>query len=191
MTDSRYYVYLHIRVADSRIFYVGKGTKYRAWAKHGRSQYWKNIALATDYDIVIVARNLFEHEALLLEKRLISLYSDTLCNLTSGGDSPVFSDATRLKMSAVRKGKPKSLDHRMKISKAHLGKVRPEITGHLNPNADNKIYTFKNSAENTYFTGTRQELCTQFNLNPLGLRQLFLKRPRTQYKGWALTEEVS
>lgn len=189
MTDARYYVYLHIRESDSRIFYVGKGTKSRAWATHGRSKYWENIALKSSYKIEIVAHNLFEHESLLLEKRLIEHYQETLCNLTSGGDSPIFSEVSRLKMSAVRKGRPKSVEHKQKISEAHLGKIRPEITGSLHPNADNKIYTFNNSRDDLSFTGTRRELCLQFNLKPLGLRLLFSKLPRNQYKGWTLNKE--
>ena len=37
-----YYVYLH-KKPNGEVFYVGKGTKLRAWSKHGRNEHWNNI----------------------------------------------------------------------------------------------------------------------------------------------------
>ncbi len=80
-----FYVYLYLR-EDGTPYYVGKGKKLRAWAKH-------NVNLPKDESrIVFVARNLSEAEAHLLEKRLISSYgrksneTGILRNLTDGGE---------------------------------------------------------------------------------------------------------
>ena len=49
-------------------------------------------------------------------------------NLTSGGDHPVFSDETKVKISRALIGKVVSEETRAKLSKAHKGKVLSEET---------------------------------------------------------------
>ena len=82
-----YYVYLYLR-HDGTPYYVGKGTKRRAWYKN------KN-ELRPPKDksrIVIVSHKLLEHESFLLEIELIKQYgrkdlgTGILWNLTDGGE---------------------------------------------------------------------------------------------------------
>jgi hypothetical protein len=138
--ENIYYVYAYIYNEKSDIrkignpYYIGKGTKNRAWSKHA------NVKIPTDLSyIVILESNLTELGALALERRYIEWYgkicdgSGILLNITDGGDNPPswkgkqktqehirkiqetkekngtikHTDETKLKMSMNRKGKPK------------------------------------------------------------------------------------
>lgn len=86
-STSSFYVYLHLRATDGRVFYVGKGSKNRAFSKGGRSIFWKKIVKKHSYTVDIVQNNLQEWYAFELEKELIAYYGrENLCNLTDGGD---------------------------------------------------------------------------------------------------------
>lgn len=66
-----YYVYTHSDL-DGNVFYIGKGTKQRAWSDRGYEQ---------DYIVDIPFDNLTEEEALDCEALLIQLYGiDNLRN---------------------------------------------------------------------------------------------------------------
>jgi hypothetical protein len=80
-----FYVYLYLR-EDGTPYYVGKGKNLRAWAKH-------NVNLPKDEQrIQFVATKLLEHEACVLEIRLIQTYgrknnnTGILRNMTDGGE---------------------------------------------------------------------------------------------------------
>lgn len=146
-----YYVYAYLRSKDSKTakagtpYYIGKGCKYRAWAKH------KTVPLPPDRsNIIILETNLTLVGSLAIERRLIRWYgrkdlgSGVLINLTDGGEGAVgitkglkrirkptgptgrpganlgktFSEDTKRKMSDSSKGKSKSAEHiaKMKIS---------------------------------------------------------------------------
>ena len=82
-----FYVYVHRRATDGSVFYVGKGRKYRAFAKNSRSVFWKNTVAKYGYTIEIVKDGMEEHSSLEMEIELISLYGrDNLVNLTDGGE---------------------------------------------------------------------------------------------------------
>jgi hypothetical protein len=81
-----FYVYAYLRV-DGTPYYIGKGTKNRAYIKH------KTIKLPKDKTrIVILETNLEEQEAYQLEKELIAKYgrknanTGILHNKTDGGE---------------------------------------------------------------------------------------------------------
>lgn len=85
-----YYVYMYCR-NDGTPYYIGKGCKKRAWYRAtGDTKPPSNKDL-----IKIVAHRLTEHEALLLEMKLIDLYgrkdigTGILRNKTYGGDGAV------------------------------------------------------------------------------------------------------
>lgn len=86
-----YYLYRHIRLDKNEVFYIGIGTKNRAYSKNSRNRYWSFITKSTDYEVEIVAENLTRQEAELKEIEFIKLYGrkdlneGTLCNLTDGG----------------------------------------------------------------------------------------------------------
>ena len=63
------YVYAYLRRGDLTPYYIGKGQKDRAWAKHD------NVGIPTCTSrIVIVASNLTVVGALAIERRLIRWY---------------------------------------------------------------------------------------------------------------------
>lgn len=121
-----FYVYAYLRQDDFTPYYIGKGTKLRAWQKH-------NVIVPTDRNrIVIVADNLTEVGAFALERRLIQWYgrkdigTGILRNLTEGGEGSsgrkyIQPQSTRDKVSAALTGKPKSLEHVAKNKASHMG----------------------------------------------------------------------
>jgi len=98
-------VYLHRKKTNNEIFYVGMGSLKRAKHKHGRTNHWVNTVNKYGYIVDVVASKLSIDEALELEEFIISeIGLSNLCNLSSGGDHPRFSEETRKKMSKMRKG---------------------------------------------------------------------------------------
>lgn len=82
-----FFVYLHRRASNGKVFYVGKGTRYRHKSKWNRSQHWHNIVKKHGYTIEIVQGGMQEWWAFELEKDLILKYKDHgLCNRTDGGE---------------------------------------------------------------------------------------------------------
>lgn len=86
MSIYNFYVYAYLR-EDGTPYYIGKGTKNRAWNKH------KNINLpANKSRIIIIKKNLSEKDSLELEKELIQKYgrknnnTGILINKTEGGE---------------------------------------------------------------------------------------------------------
>ena len=132
--DRTFYVYVHRRVTDGRIFYVGKGYGYRAWNKCRRSKHWKAV-VAKHGLLVEVFRNVAsEAEAFQLEREMIaSLKADgiPLANKTDGGEGPSgcrHTDETKEKWAAAKRGKkrgPYSPEHRANISRSLIGKPVP------------------------------------------------------------------
>jgi hypothetical protein len=149
-------VYEHIRKDTNEVFYVGKGeTPSRAFSKHNRNRYWKNIVNKTDYTVEIIHSDITQDEACELEKHLIFLYGrkdlglGSLVNMTDGGDgginpsietrkklsNRIISDKTRQKLSDSHKGenhhmygKTHSNETKEKISVAHKGKIHSDET---------------------------------------------------------------
>jgi len=72
-----YYVYLH-KTLDGKVFYVGKGRNKRAWQKFNRGRGWTEVS-SNGYSIEMYAGNLFEKDALAIERGLI----ETLPNLVN------------------------------------------------------------------------------------------------------------
>lgn len=80
-------VYAHTK-PDGTIFYIGKGLKRRAKEKRGRNKYWQNVVNKYGYNIVILADNLSNEQALAEEILLIEHFNkfDALVNMTTGGE---------------------------------------------------------------------------------------------------------
>jgi hypothetical protein len=115
-STSCFYVYVHRRDTDGRVFYVGKGKAKRAWASQGRSNYWHRIVAKHGLIVEIVQDHLQECYAFELEKDLIAYYGrENLCNLTDGGEGP--------------SGFLKSAETKRKISISKIGKIRMDMRG--------------------------------------------------------------
>lgn len=70
----KFYVYVHRRLSNHSVFYVGKGINSRAWKKSGRTSRWKLVA-DEGYIVEIVQENLNLDSALSLEESLISQFN--------------------------------------------------------------------------------------------------------------------
>lgn len=127
---NNHYTYIHRQADDGSVFYVGKGTRKRAWDCKHRSQKWKSIAAKHGHSVEICATwktggMAFEHE-----KFLILCFKDMgfrLANLTDGGDGPIGYKATeeqKQKMSLSRIGRKHSEETKKKMSEAQKGKPR-------------------------------------------------------------------
>ena len=121
---NKFYIYTHVRNDSNEIFYVGKGMDKRAWSKHNRNKYWRNVVNKAGYTVQILGENLCESLAFDLEKELIKkIGKENLCNMTDGGEGMSgleHSDETRRKMSKAKKNI--SEETRRKMSDAQIGK---------------------------------------------------------------------
>ena len=101
-----FFVYLHRRASNGKVFYVGKGCRYRHKSLWNRSQHWQNIVNKHGYTIEIVQTGMQEWWAFELECELILKYRDHgLCNRTDGGEGAsgvVVSEETKQKHLAKR-----------------------------------------------------------------------------------------
>lgn len=88
----KFYVYVHRRVTDNKVFYVGKGHSSRGWKSVGRNNLWHKVANKHGVVCEIVKDGLDEELSFTLEKDLISFYgridlrTGHLVNFTDGGE---------------------------------------------------------------------------------------------------------
>lgn len=85
-----FYVYLHRKLSDGRVFYVGKGRGRRAYRgdKSSRSDKWLNTANKYGWRVEIVFDNLSEEDAYALEVDTIlemKYFNEPLVNHNDGG----------------------------------------------------------------------------------------------------------
>lgn len=98
-----YFVYIHRRGSNGKIFYVGKGTRSRHKSTWGRTQHWHNIVNKHGYTIEIVQSGMNEWWAYELERDLILKYQDQgLCNRSEGGKGPEGCKPTPEQLEKIR-----------------------------------------------------------------------------------------
>lgn len=134
-----YYVYQYVR-EDGTPYYIGKGTRSRAWNPHPRFN-GSDLRPKDKNRIQIVKGNITDAAAKKLERELIALHGrkdrgGILLNLTDGGDGKsgqVHSAETRKKMSESHKGKTLTEEHRKKMSESHKKRFveNPELKERL------------------------------------------------------------
>lgn len=118
-----FYVYVHRREDDGKIFYVGKGRGQRLIKVHQRNDYWNKVAAKHGWTAEIVSTHESELDAFAEERFLIAslrLFLN-LANITDGGEGNVglkHSPEVRARMSAKRRGRPLSKHHIEKIKSA-------------------------------------------------------------------------
>lgn len=122
-----YYVYMYLRV-DGTPYYVGRGKKHRAFAKHCRG---KRCFTPKDRNrIKIVRKHMSLLESRVAEKSLIRRYGrkehgGILINIKPGGeDIAVWTPDMRKRMSIISSKRKFSEKTRQKMSASHTGKTR-------------------------------------------------------------------
>jgi len=125
-----FYVYVHKRATDGRVFYVGKGHAGRAYTLQNRNKHWHSIVNKHGYFVEFVICGMQENLAFELEIELIAFYGlENLCNVLPGGQgSSNVSEKTRALVSSFHKGKVISEETKEKLRKANLGKKQSEET---------------------------------------------------------------
>jgi len=137
-----YYTYAYLR-KDGSPYYIGKGTRYRAWNRNPEDR----VKAPKDKSRILILKK-FENEddAFKHEIYMIAVYgrkSDggILINITSGGEGTshpkseehkrkiaesntgvLRSEETKKRMSVSSAGKPKSPEHKNNIRRALKGK---------------------------------------------------------------------
>lgn len=129
MTENKYYVYIHRRASDNKVFYVGKGCGSRANSTHGRNPRWVNTAKKHGFTVEIPFDCLSEEDAFQIEidtiKEMRYHYEDFLCNMTSGGEGVGgYKWDLSKHPSKKRIGKKHTKEHCEKIGNALRGKKR-------------------------------------------------------------------
>lgn len=123
-----FYVYEHVRLDTMKPFYIGKGSKNRAYEKRRRNKYWNNVTTNIGYIVRFVATNLDEELSFLVEMEKIDQLRRLgyeLTNMTDGGEGKSgykLSDYQKEKVSKVHKGKVLSVYTKEKIANARIGK---------------------------------------------------------------------
>jgi hypothetical protein len=109
----RFYTYMHTRLSDNKVFYIGTGHGRRAW-NTARNPHWKKTVAKHGYRVDICAEFETDREALQHEVFLIACFRDLyapLVNYTDGGDDIA--------------GFKKSLEERAKMSVRNTGANSP------------------------------------------------------------------
>ena len=166
-----FYIYAYLR-KDGTPYYIGKGSKRRAFTKH------KGISVPKDKSrIIIMEQNLTNVGSLALERFYIKWYgrknnkTGILRNLTDGGEGTI---------GIVRTEHQKTLQ-REKM-KGRISKTK----GHNNGMCDLTIYRFQHTDGRIEYC-TKHELYTKYNLLKVNVHALFGgSNPQKSVKGWSL-----
>lgn len=106
--EDNFYVYLHKKRSNDKIFYVGKGKHNRYKSSTGRNLHWRNTSSKFGWYPIIISNNLSEEAALELEEFIITTIGlKYLCNQNyfNGGRSGYsHSEEAKQKMSISKKG---------------------------------------------------------------------------------------
>ena len=128
MEERNFYLYIHLRLTDDSIFYVGKGCRYRSTSKDGRNPHWHNIVNKHGFIAQIVQRDMTCDEANEAEIQLIYKLRNQgvkLCNRTDGGEGAKgfkHSEEAKAKMRELRLGKKDSEETRLKKIRGLTGR---------------------------------------------------------------------
>ena len=142
-----FYVYEHVRLDTMKPFYIGKGSGTRAYTKQGRNRYWHHVVDKHGYIVRMVAENLDEEMAFLVEMEKIDQLrrlGTELTNMTDGGEGSsgyVFPADVIDRRTKSRTNIICSEETRKKMSKSHIGKESPMRGKKHSAETKNKIVT--------------------------------------------------
>ena len=126
--EKKFYVYVHRRASDGKVFYVGKGggKKSRSKDVSNRNKLWHEVVRTHGFFDEILKCGMSEVCALSFERLLIHIIGRSeLVNQTSGGQGTsgrIVSSETRNKNRIASTGIKRSLDSRKKQSASLIGK---------------------------------------------------------------------
>lgn len=106
----------HLKL-NGEVFYIGIGSKYRAYSNKRRNAFWYNITNKYEYEVQILKKDLNLKEACELEILLIDYYGrrdlglGTLVNLTNGGEGSEGYKHTKESILKIKKFKQNISDH--------------------------------------------------------------------------------
>ena len=180
--NREFYVYVHIRLDNNTVFYVGKGTKNRAYDLD-RSNFHNGVCKKYGCRVEIIKDGLTESQAFRLESKMIKYYVLTLgygapiegyddydhnlpylTNFTWGGEGASgykHSEESKRKNSEAHKGKKESEETKRKKSESMKGKNAGEKNGMFGKKGkDNPTYGEKNGmwGKNPYANKTDEEM---------------------------------
>jgi hypothetical protein len=130
--ETRFYVYGHYTRDTNELFYVGKGTRHRAWSHDKRSTWWVRIVNKHGLQVKLLFEQLTEEEAHTKEIELIKQYgrrnnkTGILVNLTEGGEGISGYNHTKITRKSISNkliGRTLSEKHKEAISRSHKGKI--------------------------------------------------------------------
>ena len=82
-----YYVYAHTK-PDQTVFYVGKGTRGRAWSTDNRNKHWQHTVAKYGHKVVLLADGLTQEQAIEEEAAIIAHFKPfgSLVNILDRGN---------------------------------------------------------------------------------------------------------
>lgn len=197
--NGKYYVYCHHRISDGGVFYVGKGTRRRAWLVSGRSDEWRQQA-RSGFLVNIIVGGMSNDFALFSERVVIGILGiGNLANKTMGGGGAEgfrHSDTWKSILSDRMKGARNPMSGRTGEKNPFFGKThspdtklrmrgkRDSVSGVNNPSADRSVYTFCHKDFGA-LTGTRFDLASEIGVNTKSLSKIFT---RGSYRGWVISD---
>lgn len=111
-----------------------------------------------------------------------SYYNGYNSTIGGGGSTRYIPDDDyKFKSGSSARGIPKSIEHKIKISKSNLGKHNHYKE--FNPRFDNTIYTFINTKTDETFVGVRYDFIKKYNLSNGNVSSL-INGKITHYKKW-------
>lgn len=125
----KYYTYAHFTKDSKKLFYIGKGSKRRAWQSASRNRYWKYTVAKHGYTVLILSEWATEAEAFEHEKFLIGCFGTQLVNLTDGGEGTSGrkqGKEEKQKRSLKLKGIPLTEQRKANIAASLKGRKLPE-----------------------------------------------------------------
>lgn len=163
-----WYIYRHLKPCGE-VFYIGIGqTKNykRAYSKHNRNTFWKNVVSKYGYEVQIIKTKLSHHDVCELEILLIDWYgrkdlgTGRLVNLTNGGEGVIgFQQSEESKKKRADKisilyegeGNPFFGKRHSEEIKKYIGDIQIEYHEYNNPKVESITKsTYRKSSKKVY-----------------------------------------